>query len=121
MGQNLKALLIQLSGEVFIIGGSISAMIASLFVINPSVFGPGAISLESMPTFLALPFLLLTVCSGMISGIALWVLTVRRFSDKNELERYLTEPYIPLASDLMRQVFNVVYNAVHKPYRLGEP
>jgi len=120
MGKSSKALLVQLCGEIFIVGGTIAATIASLSIINPMLFGPDDIWVEPLSPFLALPFLLLTVCAGFVAGIAVWIYTMRRFCSRVQLQRYLTQPYIPIASDLMERLFDLVYDAVQKPYRLGD-
>ncbi len=108
-------MLVQLYGAICIIGSSVAAMIASLFVIDPALFGPGTLTCEPIPALLALPLLLFTIAAGLAAGLTIWIVTAQRFSSKGELERYLTEPYIPLASELIGGVFNLVYNAVGRP------
>jgi hypothetical protein len=120
MGKQSKALLVQLCGEIFIVGGTLSATIASLAIINPAIFGPSEVWVEPLSPLLALPFLLLTICAGFIAGIALWIRTMRRFCSRAQLQQYLTRPYIPIASDLMEKLFDLVYDAVRKPYQLKD-
>jgi hypothetical protein len=121
MRKNSKALLIQLCGEVFIIGGTVSAMIAAFFILDPGMFGSSDLVVEPIPKLVALPFLLLTTCVGFVAGIAVWICTMQRFSNRAQLQKYLTEPHIPLASDFMEKLFDLVYDAVQKPYRLEQP
>jgi hypothetical protein len=120
MGNRARALLAQLCGEIFIVGGTLAAMVAALFIIDPRAFGPSDISVEPITPILALPFLVLSICAGFIAGVTLWIRTMRRFCSRAQLQHYLTRPYIPVASDVTERLFDVIYDAVQKPYRLGE-
>ena len=46
---------------------------------------------------------------------------MRRFSNRAQLYKYLTEPYIPVVSDLVGKAFDIVYEAMRKPHGLERP
>lgn len=121
MRTSWKPLLIQLCGQIFIIGGTVTAMLAALFLLDPNMLSPSDVVVEPATKLLALPFLSFAVCSGFLAGLAAWICAMRPFSHRAQLYQYLTEPYIPVASDLMGWVFDLVYDTVRKPYRLDRP
>jgi hypothetical protein len=105
---------------MFIVGGTILAMVVSLSIIDPSLIGSTDITIEPLSPLFSVPFLVGTMSVGFVAGLALWIRTMRRFCSRAQLQQYLTRPYIPMISELMEQIFDSVYDRVHVPYRLEE-
>ena len=120
MGKSQKALVVQLCGQMFIVGGTIVAMMVSLSIIDPKILGSTDITIEPLSPLFSIPFLVGTMSVGFVTGLALWIRTMRRFCSRAQLQQYLTQPYIPMVSELMERIFDSVYDRVHVPYRLGE-
>jgi len=111
-------LFIQLCGQIFIIGETIAAMVAALLGIDPSLVGASDITVEPAPKWEALLFFMLATTMGFVAGLTAWICTMRRFSNRAQLYKYFTEPYVPVVSDCAGKVFDLVYEAVRKPHGL---
>jgi|GEM_PF-5179146 len=120
MEKSRKAFFVQLCGQVFIVGSTIIAMLVSLAIINPSLLGAHDITIEPLSPLFSLLFLIFTTSVGFVTGLALWIRTMRRFCSRAQLQQYLTRPYIPMVSELMERLFDSVYDRVYVPYRLRE-
>ncbi len=94
---------------VFVIGGGIFGLVG-----GASLFRPLLLSLRDKPfeasTVLILVFFVMSVLwLGMLSGVVLWILVMRSFLTRDEIEQSLTKPHVPLISNLLQKIFNVVY------------
>lgn len=115
-----KAFVVQLCGQMFIVGGTIVAMMIALSIIDPNITGSTDITIEPLSPLCSIPFLFGTTSVGFVVGLALWIRTMRRYCSRAQLQQYLTRPYIPMVSELMEILFDSVYDRVHVPYRLEE-
>lgn len=120
MKKRRKAFVVQLCGQTFIVGGTIGAMLIALSIIDPSLLGSTDITLEPLSPLFSVPLLVGTMSVGFVAGLALWIRTMRRFCSRAQLQLYLTQPYIPLVSELMERIFDSVYERVQVPYRFEE-
>ena len=73
MGIRWKSLFVQICGEIFIIGGTIAAVAAALFVLDPHLLGANDITVEPASSLTAFSFLLLSTGIGFTSGLAMWI------------------------------------------------
>lgn len=82
---------------------------ASGLYLGPLLFGPADQPLYGVSVVVVPLFLLLTTCAGMMMGVVVWILVWRLFLDRDEIERYVTEPDVPLVSYILRKILDVVY------------
>lgn len=120
MGKSRKAFFVQLCGQTFIVGGTIVAMLVSLAIIDPSILGYTEVTVEPLSPLFSILFLIITTSAGFMAGLVLWIYTMRRFCSRAQLQQYLTQPYIPIVSELMEYIFSSVYDRVPVSYRLEE-
>ncbi len=79
-----------------------------------SLFRRLLLSLRDKPfdasTVLILVFFVMSVLwLGMLTGVVLWILVMRSFLSRDEIEQSLTKPHVPLISSLLQKIFNLVY------------
>lgn len=98
-----------LSALLFVLGGGILILTGSGLYLGPLLFGPADQPLNGVSPVVVLLFLLLTICVGMMLGVVLWISVWRAFLGRDEIERYLAEPDVPLVSDILRKILDVVY------------
>lgn len=77
--------------------------------VGPSPFGGADKSLHGISVVLILPFRLLTLCMGMNLGVILWTLVWEPLLARDEMERYVTMPYVPLVSGIPQEFLDHVY------------
>ncbi len=112
---NFKELYIIFSGLICILGGGILSMILMGRYIWLPLFGANGAP-NSAGIFLVVLdvisfgiFHLTFMVMGMFLGEVLLILLLKPVLSREEIEKSVTEPYIPVISDISRKFFNFTY------------